>query len=87
MGVRVAVKAVRACGVGAIARPPPARSPSIHPSIHHSRQPACLLKKEPRAVNMRVEVKEVATPSAATPAKAAGASPSAEAPAGKRCTA
>lgn len=41
------------------------------------------MKKEPRAVNIRVEVKEVATPSAASCANAPGASPSAAAPAGK----
>jgi hypothetical protein len=45
------------------------------------------LKKLPSEVNMRVEEKDVATPRAATTAKARGASPRPAAPTGKRYTA
>ena len=41
------------------------------------------LKKEPSAVNISVDMKEVATPAAASAAKAPGWSPSDAAPRGK----
>ena len=71
----------------ATSKPPQNRHRAQYSTAQRSTSNTHLLKKEPRAVNMSVPVKLVATPSRASPAKAPGASLSAAAPAGKRYTA